>query len=133
MPAFSYRHIKELYPVFWGKTRDLVLALDKTVATTPEGKTSTTVSAQQWASRSTLDIIGVAGMDKSFNAIEDEHSELFHMYQRVFTPSRAARIMQFTQLVLPAQLVALIPFKQGTMITGESQLAHSLYVRWNFV
>ena len=29
MPAFAYRHIKDLTPVFWGKTRELAQCLSE--------------------------------------------------------------------------------------------------------
>jgi hypothetical protein len=29
MPASSYRHIKDLYPIFWSKSRELVRTLEK--------------------------------------------------------------------------------------------------------
>ncbi|KAL9060636.1 MAG: hypothetical protein Q9162_000587 [Coniocarpon cinnabarinum] len=115
MPAFSFRHIKELYPLFWEKTRELVLALDHDL-TLPKGseeKPSRVIVTQEWASRSTLDIIGEAGMGKSFNAIQDEHSELYQLYQTLFQPSRVARFMQFLGLVLPFKLVSNIPVKRN--------------------
>lgn len=121
MPAFSFRHIKDLYPVFWAKTRELVLALDSAIAqpNPDEEKSSHAVDVAGWASRATLDIIGEAGMNKSFNAIEDDNSELFQMYRRVFKPSRAARYMQFLGLIMPYGLVSKLPFKRSTMITGK--------------
>ena len=36
MPAFAYRHIKDLYPVFWSKSRDLVDHLSATVNASKE-------------------------------------------------------------------------------------------------
>ena len=119
MPAFSFRHIKNLYPVFWDKTRDLIEALDKEIARPKEGeKPSNVIEVQRWASRSTLDIIGVAGMDKSFNALDDENSELYQIYQQIFKPSRSAQVMQFLGILLPFWLVSNIPTKRNSMITG---------------
>ena len=36
MPAFAYRHIKDLYPVFWSKSRELVDHLSATVKASTE-------------------------------------------------------------------------------------------------
>jgi cytochrome P450 len=56
MPAFAFRHVKNLYPVFWTKSVELVDAV------TSESRTSS-VDISAWASRAALDIIGVAGSE----------------------------------------------------------------------
>ncbi|MCJ1477757.1 hypothetical protein MMC13_006430 [Lambiella insularis] len=65
-PAFAYRHIKELYPTFWLKSRELVQALSSLVKEEllKEGdeKGAPVVHMGSWLSRATLDIIGVAGL-----------------------------------------------------------------------
>ena len=104
--------------MFWSKTRELIHALDKAITDVNAGdeKNSRVVEVQRWASRSTLDIIGVAGMDKSFNAIEDENSELYQLYQTLFQPSKAARYMQFLTLVIPFGLVTKLPVKRNKLL-----------------
>lgn len=125
MPAFSFRHIKDLYPVFWEKTRELVLALDEDIAKHGlDDEPFHVVEVQKWASRSTLDIIGAAGMGKSFGAIDDENSELYQMYQRVFRPSGMARYMRLLALVLPFGLVASLPNSRNNMVQGKPCLPY---------
>ncbi len=79
MPAFAFRHIKDLYPVFWRKTREVVQAMNKDILAdaanqppSPDlekaGK-SAVIEVGNWASRVTLDIIGVAGLGRDFGAI----------------------------------------------------------------
>jgi len=59
-PAFHFRHIKELYPIFWAKSPDVVHAIQKHLKTATESNLS--VEIGEWGNRATLDIIGVAGM-----------------------------------------------------------------------
>ncbi len=50
MPAFAFRHIKDLYPTFWSKSRELVEAL-KVHTERVEGAPGTVVQVGEWASR----------------------------------------------------------------------------------
>ena len=62
MPAFSFRHIKDLYPVFWDKSCELTRAIQSTLnAQAKTGREDTkdeiapVVEVNQWTSRATLD------------------------------------------------------------------------------
>ena len=81
-PAFTYRHVKDLYPVFWEKSTNLVNGLMSAVR--PEGGETVNsiddapiIELSGWASRSTLDIIGRAGMGVEFGSIENPDTKVF--------------------------------------------------------
>lgn len=140
MPAFAFRHVKDLYPVFWDKAREGVQAMTQqilvdaakeplastTSAADPE-KAAAAASSEQdgaganqavlevgsWASRVTLDIIGVAGMGHDFRAIADPTNKLFRTYNLVFKPSRQAQVLQMIGLFLPMWLVMRIPVRRN--------------------
>lgn len=75
MPAFAFRHVKNIYPIFWKKGRELVECLSD--ANTTKGSSSPNEKSDQdeketprqhedgalevgsWTSRATLDIIGL--------------------------------------------------------------------------
>ncbi|KAF2093866.1 cytochrome P450 [Rhizodiscina lignyota] len=78
MPAFSFRHVKDLYPVFWAKGRQ---STDMIVAASQSNRTQ---SAYEWASRATLDIIGLAGMGHDFDSLADPNTEINKTYKRLF-------------------------------------------------
>lgn len=78
MPAFGFRHVKDLYPVFWSKAKQV------TAAMAAENKRSKSQSAKDWASRATLDIIGLAGMGHDFNSIADPNTEICKTYAELF-------------------------------------------------
>lgn len=67
-PAFSFRHIKELIPVFWSKATDLKGRIAAEVYENPEPTTEPKtrhlegiVEINHWATKVTMDIIGLAG------------------------------------------------------------------------
>lgn len=128
IPAFAFRHIKDLYPIFWEKSGDLVEALSEA---TKDAMTNPVVSGAGdktevhargaieiggWISRSTLDIIGVSGMDRDFNALRDPDNELSKQYRNVLNPTKAARYLAILAFVLPRWLVDRIPVKDNQNI-----------------
>lgn len=126
MPAFHYRHIKDLHPVFWDKSRKLVNALMSVVR--KEGKESvesisdaSVIEIGGWGSRAALDIIGVAGMGQDFDAIDNPDTELNATYRKVFQPSRQQQIMGFLGLVLPQWFLRSLPLAHNHNIVEASQ------------
>ena len=121
LPAFAYRHIKNLYPVFWNKSRELIEALDVALQKPdiPTKQPSSEVEIGNWASRATLDIIGVAGLGRDFGAIEDPNNELNQTYRRVFTTGRS---MQILGNVLPVWILRALPVKRNEEIVSAIKL-----------
>lgn len=67
-PAFSFRHIKELYPVFWSKAVDMCGRMAAEIYENPEPTSELKtrhregiVEVNHWATKVTMDIIGLAG------------------------------------------------------------------------
>lgn len=130
MPAFAFRHIKDLYPIFWNKSREAVLALTESIRTGGLGGKEaedvekvapgeTVIEVGKWASRATLDIIGVAGMGQDFGAIQNPDTDLNRMYRTVFKPTRQAQILGMLNLFLPDWFVRSLPVKRN----GEIEAA----------
>ena len=121
MPAFAHRHIKDLYPTFWSMSADLarvitdVVRTEAAAASGQEKPTSPSaiVPMSGWLSRALLDIIGVAGMGQNFNALHDPNTELYETYQKIFEPSRQAKIMGLLGLFIPMQVLRLLPVKRN--------------------
>jgi cytochrome P450 len=114
MPAFSFRHIKDLYPIFWSKSREMAKAMAESIKTDPAG--SNVVEIRDWASRATLDIIGVAGMGQDFNAIADPSNELNMTYRTIFSPGPGAQILHLILSLLPEWLLRALPLKRNSEI-----------------
>ncbi|KAJ9495338.1 hypothetical protein H2202_009125 [Exophiala xenobiotica] len=82
MPAFSYRHIKDLYPIFWSKAKELSKCLKEEV-TSKNASDSGVIVVQDWASRATLDVVGLGGMDHDLNSLKDPTNSLSLFYRRM--------------------------------------------------
>lgn len=114
MPAFSFRHVKDLYPVFWDKSREMTDAIAKAIKSDPNG--SSVVEIRDWSSRATLDIIGVAGMGQDFNALENPNGELNVTYRTIFSPGPGARVLQLISMFAPEWFLRNIPIKRNDEI-----------------
>lgn len=112
MPAFSFRHIKDLYPVFWSKSREMTQALLTHSKATADG----VVDIRDWSSRATLDIIGVAGMGQDFKAITDPSNELNETYGTIFNMDRGPRVLRLIFMLLPTWFVRLLPLKSNDVM-----------------
>ncbi|KAH8124244.1 hypothetical protein ACSS6W_006962 [Trichoderma asperelloides] len=117
MPAFAFRHIKELYPLFWDKARESVQAMMKECG--QEGQTEMEVS--EWASRVTLDIIGVAGLGKDFNSIQDENSDLVQTYGYLFKPRPPAKFLIVLATLVPSWLIYRLPLKRNRLVNEAAR------------
>ncbi|VBB72721.1 Putative cytochrome P450 E-class, group I [Podospora comata] len=126
-PAFHFRHIKNLYPIFWSKSKEGVEALTKKVLSEkksngPSGPKDQEVSRTavvevgNWASRIALDIIGVTGLGRDFGAILDPGNELNQIYQNLFSPSKQSQTLGMLNLIFPARLVQLLPVQRNADI-----------------
>ncbi|KAK5083922.1 hypothetical protein LTR05_006429 [Lithohypha guttulata] len=120
-PAFAFRHIKELYPIFWSKSREMVKAMEE-VELSGE-KPSEAVEIGGWASRAALDIIGLGGMGQDFNSLADPNTELNNTYRKVFSPNRQAQILGLLQFFIPGWIVRALPLSRNDDIAAASKVA----------
>ncbi|CAO1597090.1 hypothetical protein XANCAGTX0491_000918 [Xanthoria calcicola] len=126
MPAFAYRHIKDLYPVFWAKSTEMIKALTHfTLSQHGEPPSDLTkapsVEIGDWSSRATLDIIGSAGMGHDFGSIEDPETELATTYRFVLQPNGQAALLGLLSMFLPFWLVRSIPVARNKDIPAAVQ------------
>ncbi|KAI7282800.1 cytochrome P450 [Hortaea werneckii] len=132
MPAFAFRHIKDLYPVFWRKSREMVECLARASKATGASKEDTDVDSKtdgadaphapgalevhNFTSRATLDIIGVSGMNHDFNSLQDPTNELYQHYRTVFNPGRVGRLLQLAGFIVPFWLLRRLPIQRNREI-----------------
>ncbi|OJJ50317.1 hypothetical protein ASPZODRAFT_58078 [Penicilliopsis zonata CBS 506.65] len=127
-PAFSYRHVKDLYPIFWRKAFQLVKCLEK------ESETGEIVTIRPWARRTTLDIIGVAGMDHDFGALHEPDNYLVKQYETMHVdPSRGEAIfgylLSFISSPLARFVMQNIPTKRGKALRAGSKAIREVCAR----
>ncbi|KAI0840689.1 cytochrome P450 [Hypoxylon sp. FL0890] len=131
MPAFAFRHVKDLYPTFWAKGREVVQAMTKiiiadaqheaSVQDPEKAKKTAVIDVGSWASRATLDIIGLSGLGKDFGAIQNPDTELSETYRRVFKPSRQAQMLALLGVLLPDWVIGRIPVKRNHDINESAR------------
>ncbi|KAF1831638.1 cytochrome P450 [Decorospora gaudefroyi] len=114
MPAFNFRHVKDLYPIFWSKSQEMTSQISATIKSSPDA--SSVIEVRDWASRATLDIIGVAGMGKDFDSITNPENELFETYRKIFGSNRGAQILQLVLQMLPHWVAVNLPLKRNDEI-----------------
>jgi len=114
MPAFSFRHVKDLYPIFWDKSKEMTNTISKHIKSSPDE--SSVVEIREWASRATLDIIGLAGCGRDFEALADPDSPLNLTYKSIFASGRGAQLVQLFLNMLPFWLVKALPLKRNDEI-----------------
>ena len=125
MPAFAYRHIKDLYPIFWDKSTKLVDGLMSVVR--KDGKESVKsiddaaiVEISGWSSRATLDIIGTAGMGHDFNSLEYPDTKINVTYRDIFSPTPQQRRMALLGLFLPQWFLRALPVAHNNRIVDSA-------------
>lgn len=109
-PAFNIRVIKGLYPLFWGKARALVDALRQTI---DKAGSSATVEMTEWASRASMDIIGVAALGKEFDTLTHHKHPIMLQFQELFEFTTEGAIYFAASMVLPQWLIEYSPFFKG--------------------
>ena len=87
-PMFSFRHIKDLYPLMWSKSIELVDCVKAEMSGNGSPGAGYVVEVYRWASRATLDIIGVAAIGRNLNALRDTGDELVQLYEWLFRTDR---------------------------------------------
>lgn len=124
MPAFHYRHVKDLYPIFWSKSREMTEAITKIVnekGPAQNVEDGPVVEMGSWASRATLDIIGLAGLGQDFNAIQDPNTELNKAYRTIFGIQLSnSPILAMLGQIFPSWILHRLPFKQNIEISAAS-------------
>jgi cytochrome P450 len=122
MPAFSFRHIKELYPVFWDKAQELVKGIEEELNNAPGGN----IDIAAWASRASLDIIGSAGLGHEFKSLSDPSIEdEMKMYESMVKQSRGAKLLTMFQLILPSFVTDYLPFQRNLGVLAASRAARA--------
>jgi len=119
LPAFAFRHVKDLYPTFWGKAREGVQAVTEHLRAKQRSgndKEEGVIEVSAWFLRMTLDIIGIAGLGRDFGAIKDPDNEMSQAYRKMFKSSREAQFFHLMSLFLPPWFINLLPLKNNENI-----------------
>ncbi|KAH8897658.1 cytochrome P450 [Thozetella sp. PMI_491] len=115
-PAFSFRHIKDLYPMMWEKAITMTRVVKDELRDNNSGSEASadaslgTIELQAWTNRATLDIIGSAGLGREFNMLKKAEDPLLQLYEELLAPSTDKLFYFIGVIILGVRLVHLIPF-----------------------
>lgn len=105
MPSFSFRHIKELYPIFWTK------AVALTEGVSAEMQDDPVVEINHWSTKVTLDIIGLAALGRDFNSLKNSEDPLVGTYEEVLEPTMEKTVYFTLHIVGLENIVRFLPWK----------------------
>ncbi|KAI8934944.1 hypothetical protein NX059_008611 [Plenodomus lindquistii] len=106
MPAFHFRNIKELYPVFWSKSMELCHAVSGILQEEPEK----VLEIGHYSTQVTLDIIGLAGLGRDINSLHNSDDELIANYEEILEPTTEKGLYFLLHLAFPAWFIAALPW-----------------------
>jgi cytochrome P450 len=116
MPAFAFRHIKDLYPMMWAKAALLTATLKREELGQNEfsdGKEFALVELSTWASKVTLDMIGIAGLGRQFNMLEMSTDPLLSIYEELLEPSSEKLAYALASFIFGVPTLRLIPWRMN--------------------
>ncbi|KAJ5096781.1 hypothetical protein N7456_007502 [Penicillium angulare] len=116
--AFSARHVRELYPVFWTKGSKAVRQLEAK-ALVQDGPLI--IDCHEWAVRCALDAMGTAGMGVEFGTIDDDKHMLVQAYERLKEFSWQDAVVILIGTYMPEGIATSLPLHRNRVV--ESALA----------
>ncbi|KAI0033662.1 cytochrome P450 [Vararia minispora EC-137] len=127
-PAFSVQNLRALVPLVFNlseqmKDRWLALAAEK--AAEGRQEKGMVLDVANWMARATFDVIGLAGFDYHFNAIQHETDELFVAYRDMFEIglSQSQEARSLLGVVFPF-LNKIFPDKRTRVIERQHEVIH---------
>ncbi|KAF1963090.1 cytochrome P450 [Byssothecium circinans] len=111
MPAFSFRHIKELYPIFWAKSLELCQVTKTELA----DKADKVLEIGHFSTQVTMDIIGLAGLGRDVGTLRNnkdgDDDELIKNYEEILEPTAEKAIYFVLHLLFPQWIIKALPWK----------------------
>lgn len=130
-PAFSSQKLKRMMPIFFQRARILCDRWATMIPESPETQTNENVSGTKssyprgaqldvahWISRAAFDVIGLAGFDYQFNALDNEFEEVYSAYRRMFdVADKGPELRGILELYFP--IIRRLWPNTGTKVTNE--------------
>ncbi|KAG0646456.1 Cytochrome P450 monooxygenase FUM15 [Hyphodiscus hymeniophilus] len=126
MPAFTFRHIMDLYPVFWRFSKELLVEVSTEVEMNtgrarvtnavehPIDSDQSVLNVVRWFKTITLDIMGVAGMGQDFEARKNkDNNQLVQAYHTLFAPDWQSALVYVLRSFRMGQIVQYLPLPKN--------------------
>ena len=121
-PMFGHRQIRNLHPLIWTK----VVSMMRHITNESAGNDGNIdeVEVYQWASRATLDIIGIVALGHEFDSLENSDDKLSNLYTWFFTPRMGRNIFFAMNQMLPQLIIKFLPWRIEDEIKAKSKELH---------
>lgn len=106
-PAFKFKHVKDLYPVFWTEGAKLLTAIESNLRQVDNG----VVDIGKRLHHVTLDIITLTAFGGSIHAVDDPDSAQVKHFGNLFASKNSHLRYRFTAFVLPTWIYLRLPVK----------------------
>ncbi|KAJ5917473.1 hypothetical protein N7466_011027 [Penicillium verhagenii] len=116
MPAFSHRHIKNLYPIFWEKSVVLAQEINANIERNVD-KSSEVFDVGDWLARATLDILGAAGLGEEFDTLHHPDNEIVRAYRDVFEQKPPNSLVGIGMFLLREALTSTLNLQRNDSIS----------------
>ncbi|KAF8513726.1 cytochrome P450 [Hysterangium stoloniferum] len=122
-PSFARPYIRELTGIFHDTSQQL---RDILLTKTAEAEGPYKTDIMTWLSKATLDIIGLAGFDYQFKALDPsgKDNELNTAFMRVMQQSRSIGVWEFLQALFP--LLDRVPTAQDRSISQSKRIMDNI-------
>lgn len=107
MPAFHFRHIKELYPIFWNKSVEMCDVVRTSLVNEP----SKVLELGHYSTQVTLDIIGLAGLGREIGSLRNSDDEMIENYEEILEPTSEKGFYFLLHLIFPPWFIGMLPWK----------------------
>lgn len=117
-PAFSITSIRSLMPIFWAKSLHMARLWETELVN--EGGSSKCFEVLEWLNRTTLDIIGRAGLGTDIDSLDNPDTPLREAYRRCFDFDLSARVINGLAAFTP--LIRLLPSRANRDIQNSRRI-----------
>ncbi|KAI1005687.1 hypothetical protein K3495_g2529 [Podosphaera aphanis] len=114
-PAFNFRVIKNLYPLLWSKSSEMVNLMRDEI------KTESVVNVEKWAGRTSLDIIGKAGFGSDFDSLANPNTALNAAYRTSFTANKYSAQWYSISLLTHPTFMSLLPLEASRQVKASNE------------
>nr|ACB12565.1 Cpm1 [Fusarium oxysporum] len=120
LPIFSFRRVKDMYPMMWKGSLTYVNALEEEVLRR--------VDISRWATSSTLNVMGNAtfGMDLSDVKFADDIKQV---YKTLFDPTKEMLLYYLMSIWTSFDLVSKLPWEVSRIFQENSNKLRAIYLQ----
>lgn len=105
IPAFHFRNIRDLYPMFWAKLTEFCHALSKDFGE----RSDRVLEIGHYSTQVTMDMIGLGGLGRDLNSLQYSDDELVKIYEDIFEPMKKKVLYFLFHIFLSPWVVERLP------------------------